>query len=103
MVTPPRCSEPVHRYEAPGKLSPAVRLTFVHAGPVPRPPDWAAHVHTSHTEAELAALRLCAARGAPFGAEAWVGPTAARLSLECTLRPRSRPLGQRTDTKAAPP
>ena len=75
-------------------------LTFLDAGPVPRPPDWAAHVHEPHTQAELAALRRCAARGTPFGTEAWVGPTAVRLGLEYTLRPRGRPPGRRIAPEA---
>jgi putative transposase len=67
------------------------------------PPDWAAHVQVPHTEAELATLRRCAARGAPFGADAWVVPTAARLGLEYTLRPRGRPPGRRTAPEAGAP
>jgi putative transposase len=71
------------------------QLSFLHAGPVPRPREWAAHVDAPQTEAELAALRRCAARGTPFGAEGWVGPTVTRLGLEYTLRPRGRPPGRR--------
>jgi putative transposase len=66
------------------------QLAFLHAGPVPRPPDWAAWVNAPRTEAELRALRRCAQRGTPYGADAWVGQTAARLGLEYTLRPRGR-------------
>jgi putative transposase len=79
------------------------QLPFLHPGPVPRPPDWAAPVQAPHTDAELAALRHCAARGAPFGTEAWVGPTAAQLGLEYTLRPRGRPPGRRALTEARSP
>jgi putative transposase len=75
------------------------QLSFLHAGPVPRPPDWAAHVHAPQTEADLAALRRCAVRGTPFGAEGWVGPTASRLGLEYTLRRRGRPPGRQRVTE----
>ena len=61
------------------------------AWPVPLPSDWLRHVHAAQTQAELAALRRCLARGVPFGSEAWVQRTAQRLGLEHTLRPRGRP------------
>src|SRR5260370_9245307 len=63
-------------------------LAFLHAGPVPRSPDWAAHINAPQTQAELAALRRSVERGAPFGAAARVKPAAARLGLEFTLCPR---------------
>jgi putative transposase len=71
------------------------QLPFLHPGPVPRPAGWLEHVAAAQTEAELAALRRCAKRGTPFGSPAWVAPTAARLGLEYTLRPRGRPPGHR--------
>ncbi|HEV3261560.1 MAG TPA: transposase [Gemmataceae bacterium] len=58
------------------------QLAFLHAGPVPRPPDEAAWVNAPHRDAELSALRRCAQRGTPFGADAWVGRTAARLGAK---------------------
>jgi putative transposase len=70
------------------------QLAFLDRGPVARPPGWLELVQAAHTEAELAALRRCTARGTPFGAAAWVRPTAARLGLEYTLRPRGRPPGR---------
>ena len=59
--------------------------------PVPRPRLWRSHVNQPETEAELAALRRCVKKGAPFGEEAWVQATARKLDLESTLRPRGRP------------
>ena len=69
----------------------APRAGFLHECPVPLPRNWVARVNTPDTEAELAALRCSVSRGAPFGAPAWVGRTAARLGLEASLRPRGRP------------
>ncbi|HEV3257528.1 MAG TPA: transposase [Gemmataceae bacterium] len=43
------------------------QLAFLHAGPVPRPPDWAAWVNAPQTEAELRALRRCAQRARRTG------------------------------------
>jgi putative transposase len=59
--------------------------------PVPRPARWRASVNKVQSEAELAALRRCVARGCPFGADGWVAKAAAKLRLEVTLRPRGRP------------
>jgi putative transposase len=72
------------------------QLTFLDRGPVVRPPDWAAWVNAPQTGGELAALRRCIQRGTPFGAEAWIVPTAARLRLDFTLRPRGRPRKHRS-------
>ncbi len=69
-------------------------MTFLHAGPIPRPADWVAYVNSPQTAAELEALRRCAERGTPFGDAAWIGSTAARLGLEYTIRPRGRPAGR---------
>jgi putative transposase len=71
------------------------QLPFLQPGPVPRPADWAAHVNVPQTEAELEALRRCAARGTPFGEAAWIEQTAAVLGLEFTLRSVGRPRGSR--------
>ena len=74
-------------------------LPWLDPGPVPRHPGWLQHVQTAHTEAELAALRRCVERCAPYGSPAWVERTAAQLGLESSLnppgRPRKRPSTQR--------
>jgi putative transposase len=59
--------------------------------PVDRPADWVARVNAPETAAELEAIRRCARRGQPYGAESWVGPTARRLGLAASPRPRGRP------------
>jgi putative transposase len=64
--------------------------------PLPRPRSWVRYVNQPQNEAELDAIRRSVQRGQPFGGEAWVRSTAARLGLESTLRPRGRP-------KKAPP
>jgi putative transposase len=60
-------------------------------GPVPRCLDWLDWVNQPQSEAELAALRKCIARGTPYGNETWQHATAKRLGLEASLRPRGRP------------
>ena len=60
-------------------------------GPSPLPADWLAQVNRPETEAELAALRRCARRGAPFGEEAWQQLAVEALGLEAAVRPRGRP------------
>jgi len=60
-------------------------------GPVPRSRDWLDWVNQPQSEAELAALRTCIARGMPYGNETWQHATAERLGLESSLRPRGRP------------
>ncbi len=62
------------------------------AWPVPRPTSWLNDVNTVETEAELAALRHCVSRGAPFGPPDWRIQTARRLGLESTLRGLKRPV-----------
>jgi putative transposase len=59
--------------------------------PLPRLPKWVARVNEPLTKNELKAVRLSANRGRPLGDEGWVEPTARRLNLECTMRPRGRP------------
>ncbi len=66
----------------------AVRLD---PGPVARGPGWAEWVNRPLTDAELASLRLCAARGRPYGSAGWAVATAEQLGLEASLRPRGRP------------
>jgi len=63
----------------------------LHAGPVPRPPDWLSHVDMPQSEAEVEALRDCVRRRRPYGDPAWMTATAARLGLEASLRPLGRP------------
>ena len=76
-------------------------LAFLHPGPVRLPDGWAKHVNEPQIEPELARLRHAVGRGCPFGSEGWVKDTAARLGLECTLRPRGRPPKRRQPPAAA--
>jgi putative transposase len=55
------------------------------------PNDWLQQVNHPQTDEELAALRQCVNRGAPFGREAWIKKMVKELGLEATLRPRGRP------------
>ncbi len=66
--------------------------------PALRPDGWLTWVHAPQTEAELAALRHCVARGQPFGGESWVGEAVRRLGLDTTLRPRGRPRKRREES-----
>ena len=66
-------------------------IPWLHAGPLTLPSDWPKYVSEAQTEAELSRLRQSVKRGCPFGSDAWVKTTAARLGLEYTLRPRGRP------------
>ena len=59
--------------------------------PLPRPRSWVRYVNQPQSEVALDAVRRSVQRGQPFGGEAWVRSTAARLDLESTLRPRGRP------------
>jgi putative transposase len=61
------------------------------AWPVPRRPNWAAHVNEPLTAGELERVRRSAQRGAPYGEASWIETTARRLNLGSTLRPRGRP------------
>jgi len=58
--------------------------------------QWIEWVNRPHTEQELTTLRTSAARGRPFGDEAWVNEVAGRLNLGPTIRPRGRPRGDRS-------
>jgi hypothetical protein len=60
-----------------------------------RPRQWRAHVNRPQSDAELAALHRCVARGTPYGSDDRVARTARRLGLESTLRPRGRPPKQK--------
>jgi putative transposase len=55
------------------------------------PRTWRAWVSRPQSEAEIEAVRSCIRRGSPFGDTKWVRQSAARLSLQSTLRPRGRP------------
>lgn len=59
--------------------------------PVARPRQWKSIVARPQTEAELTAIRKCVKKGSPFGSQAFVTQSAARLKLEHTLRSRGRP------------
>jgi len=59
--------------------------------PVDRPRGWRRTVQQPQNEQELKRVRDCVVRGRPYGDEAWVRRTAARLGLESTLRPIGRP------------
>jgi len=59
--------------------------------PVPRPADWIAFVNGVPTDVEIRGLRLCAARGRPYGGDDWSARTAVTHGLEVTLKPRGRP------------
>ena len=63
----------------------------IEPGPVARDAAWVARVNEPMSEAELAAMRRCVARGAPHGSEGWAARTAESLGLESSLRPRGRP------------
>lgn len=61
------------------------------AWPVAVPLDWVDLVNRPQTDGELAAVRRCVVRGAPFGHPDWQQVTAERLGLQSTLRARGRP------------
>ena len=63
--------------------------------PIDRPTNWLEFVNQPQTEAEVAAIRNCLRRGAPYGDDKWVRDTAERLGLESTLRHRGRPRNPR--------
>lgn len=59
--------------------------------PVTRPEHWPRLVNRPESNEELAALRKCAARNAPYGTSSWAESTARQLGLEASLRPLGRP------------
>jgi putative transposase len=65
------------------------------AWPVDPPRDWIETVNEPQTAAELDAIRICIARGRPFGSESWQKKTAERLGLSSALRAIGRPRHQR--------
>lgn len=66
-------------------------LPTLHDWPVERPRRWAALVNDALSESELEDVRRSVQRGAPYGNTNWVKRTAARLSLDSTLRSPGRP------------
>lgn len=62
--------------------------------PLARPRSWLQFVNQAQSDAELAAIRRSVQRGQPYGGDAWVRSTAARLGVESTLNPRGRPKQQ---------
>jgi len=59
--------------------------------PIDLPRNWEATVDAGMPVDETVAIRTSIARGRPYGSDAWVQRTAARLELEFTLRRRGRP------------
>lgn len=60
-------------------------------GPLAKFRGWTNYVNGIESAAELAALRRCLARGAPYGEVNWQHKVAKKLGLESSLRPRGRP------------
>ena len=60
--------------------------------PVPRFVDWRDFVNRPQSEAEVEAIRRSLKRGMPYGGDAWITQSAARLELNHTLRSRGRPI-----------
>ncbi len=59
--------------------------------PVPLPLDWTEQLSLEMSTATLDQIKHCILRSCPYGDAGWVQKTAAKLSLESTLRPRGRP------------
>lgn len=59
--------------------------------PVKMPRNWLALLNRPQDEKELAALRQSRDRGRPYGQPDWTAATAARLSIDSSLRPVGRP------------
>jgi len=72
-----------------GKLEKAPEL--LDDGPVDLPCNWRALVNRPQDQQEVDSLRACIQRGRPYGQDAWVRRTAAKLGLESTLRAVGRP------------
>jgi len=68
-----------------------VRLWLAELTDPALPRQWRAWVNKPQTDDEVAAIRHCIQRGAPYGSDRWVRSSAARLGLGTTLRPRGRP------------
>jgi putative transposase len=64
---------------------------LLRAQPRPRGRDWLKRLSAPLPAGELERLRVCVARGTPFGTDLWTARTVKRLGLESTIRPRGRP------------
>ena len=60
-------------------------------GPVTKPADWLRLVDQPQPDDEVAALRRCSFKCAPFGSDLWVLDVAAELGLISSLRGPGRP------------
>jgi putative transposase len=69
--------------------------------PVDRPSDRVQHVNEALTAKELQRLELSQHRGRPYGGEAWVARTVAKLGMEHTIRPEGRPRKEKDDDNSA--
>jgi len=65
--------------------------TVIDPWPIDVPPNWSEWVDAPQFDHELARLRTCVTRQAPFGTPAWQEQTAKALGLDSTLRPPGRP------------
>jgi len=74
-----------------GRRSSARWPGLISAGPILKPANWEQLVDTITNSDELAAMRECGNRNAPYGDKAWVLQTARDLGLEASIRPRGRP------------
>ena len=59
--------------------------------PEDRPAHWTEHVNAALTGKEIERLEVSERRGRPFGSDAWVARTVARLGMQHTVRPEGRP------------
>lgn len=69
----------------------ATRVPWLSDWPIPRPETWMDYVNGVETEGELAALRRCVVRGAPYGEALWQQRTVEALGLQSALRAHGRP------------
>ena len=65
--------------------------TLADPSPVPLPAEWLRWIDAPLFEHELATLRTCLNRQAPFGSPEWQAHLASTTGLHSTLRPRGRP------------
>jgi len=65
--------------------------TVLSESPVTKPPDWIQLVDHPQTQDEVAALRRCSFKCAPFGSDPWVRGVATELGLMSSLRGPGRP------------
>jgi putative transposase len=63
----------------------------IEPGPVGRGRNWCKVIELPLSAEEVARVRHCVVRGAPFGDSLWQQRIIARLGLESTIRPRGRP------------